>query len=58
MYAAVSSERAKARRKRKFEKQMFKAKQAVLEQEYRMEKGKDSLENLSRLRKAQMDYLI
>lgn len=58
MYAAVSSERAKRRRKRKFEKQQFKAEQAVLEQEYRMEEGKDSLESLSRLRKAQMNYLI
>ena len=57
-YAAISSERAKARRKKKWEKQMFKAKQAVLKQEYRMEEGKDSLESLSRLRKAQMNYLI
>ena len=48
----------RGRNERKANKEKFNENRLRREQEYRMEEGKDSLESLSRLRKAQMDYLI
>lgn len=48
----------RGRNERKANKEKFNENRLRREQEYRMEEGKDSLESLSRLRKAQMNYLI
>ena len=58
VYAGVSAERAKNKRKKEWEKKQFEIEQAKREQEQRMKDGKDSLEKLTALRKAQLGYMI
>lgn len=57
-YAGVSAERAKAKRKKEFMIKQFKMEGIKREQEQRMEDGKDSLEKLTNLRRAQLGYMI
>ena len=48
----------RGRNERKANKEKFNENRLRREQEFRISEGKDSLESLSRLRKAQMNYLI
>ena len=48
----------RGRNERKANKEKFNENRLRREQEFRISEGKDSLESLSRLHKAQMDYLI
>ena len=58
IYAGISANRAKAKRKKEFMLKQFEVEGIKREQEQRMKYGKESIEKLTALRKAQLGYMI
>ena len=58
IYDGFADANKRGRNERKANKEKFNENRLRREQEFRISEGKDSLESLSRLRKAQMNYLI